>query len=149
MYMSKKTHPRKKSRKRKRSNRINRKLDLSFPSSVAVSSLTNAAALPMADEIADSATNRLRLFYGPEIEDNVQHLRSTSAASSSLSELAAIQRDEYPEYLDNKKDPKGYVTKLDPNTLLFGGRKTRRKKRRRKRKTKKRRRKRKTKKRRK
>lgn len=158
MYMSKKPPSRKKSRKRKREkgrDRLYRKLDLSFPSSVAASSLTASAGLPNSDMIANASTNRLKLFYGPDIGDYVPPGRSTSAASSSLSELDAIQRDQYPEYLDSKKDPKRYVTQMDTNTLLFGGRKTRRKKCRRKtkkkRKTrrKKRRRKRKTKKRRK
>ena len=90
-----------------------------------MSALTASAGLPNSDMIANAATtNRLKLFYGPDIGEYIPPGRSTSAASSSLSELAAIQRDEYPEYLDNKKDLKGYVTKLNPNTLLFGGRKT-------------------------
>lgn len=161
MYMSKKPAPRNKSRKRKREKRsdgLYRKLDLSFPSSVAASSLTASAGLPNSDMIANASTNRLKLFYGPDIGDYVPPGRSTSAASSSLSELAAIHDsnpESYQEYLDSKKrvhstGTNTYARIVDGDAIM-GGRKTRRKKRRRKRKTKrkKRRRKRKTKKRRK
>ena len=143
--------PRKNKNKRKRKRKRNTRDE---GLSVAASALIAASGLPMEAQYPVSRPLRLQYeFDGPVVIP--QRSNSARTASSSLSELAAIQRDQYPEYLDSKKDPKGYVTQVDPHTLLFGGRKTRRKNRRRKtkkkRKTKrkKRRRKRKTKKRRK